>query len=91
MDRRTIILRNLHKLSELEKRTRDTEIVLKTEPSNEGFIKAYVMAKDEEKAMRYMITKQLARQLCIREKDVKDMLVNNKSRVISMLQTFPKT
>lgn len=39
MNTRNIILKNLHKLSELEQRIKDTEIILQTEPDNEGFIK----------------------------------------------------
>ncbi len=90
MNTRNIILKNLHKLSELEQRIKDTEIILQTEPDNEGFIKAVVMAKEEERAMSLMLTKQISRQLGIREKDVKDMLSSNKNRIISMLQVMPK-
>lgn len=90
MNTRNIILKNLHKLSELEQRTKDTETILQTEPNNEGFIKALVMAKEEERAMSLMLTKQISRQLGIREKDVKDMLSSNKNRIISMLQVMSK-
>lgn len=90
MNTKNIILKNLHKLSELEQRTKDTETILQTEPTNEGFIKAVVMAKEEERAMSFMLTKQISRQLGIKEKDVRDMLLSNKSRIISMLQLMPK-
>lgn len=90
MNTKNIILKNLHKLSELEQRTKDTETILQTEPTNEGFIKAFVMAKEEERAMSFMLTKQISRQLGIKEKDVRDMLLSNKSRIISMLQLIPK-
>lgn len=90
MNTKNIILKNLHKLSELEQRTKDTKTILQTEPTNEGFIKAVVMAKEEERAMSFMLTKQISRQLGIKEKNVRDMLLSNKSRIISMLQLMPK-